>query len=192
MRGFARIIENGHLQRGYKPVHWCLDCGSALAEAEVEYQDKTSAAIDVRFAVVDPHALAERLGIAADDVPAGVPIWTTTAWTLPANQAVALGPELDYGLSNSRCGVPQAPGAGQRTGEQCAGPLRRDRRAALVRISRARSGRAAAAASVLRPPGAGDHRRLRHARGGYRRRAHRARARHRRFRRRRAQRLAAG
>ncbi len=98
VRGFARIIERGHLQRGYKPVHWCLDCGSALAEAEVEYRDKTSAAIDVQFAVVDPHALAERLGIAADDVPAGVPIWTTTAWTLPANHAVALGPELEYGL----------------------------------------------------------------------------------------------
>lgn len=98
VRGFARIIERGHLQRGYKPVHWCLDCGSALAEAEVEYRDKTSAAIDVRFAVVDPGTLAERVGGGHDNVPVGVPIWTTTAWTLPANHAVALGPELDYGL----------------------------------------------------------------------------------------------
>ena len=98
VRGFARIIERGHLQRGYKPVHWCLDCGSALAEAEVEYMDKTSAAIDVRFALVEPAELAGRLSVAAGELPAGVPIWTTTAWTLPANHAVAVGPELSYGL----------------------------------------------------------------------------------------------
>ena len=104
VRGFAQIIANGHLQRGYKPVHWCLDCGSALAEAEVEYQDKQSVAIDVRFAVLDHEELLERVGTslkalnAEEALPASVPIWTTTAWTLPANQAVALGADIDYVL----------------------------------------------------------------------------------------------
>ncbi len=100
VRGFARIIEKGHVQRGYKPVHWCLDCGSALAEAEVEYQDKTSTAIDVRFSLVDVPAFYTAAGIEPDanDAPVSVPIWTTTPWTLPANQAVALGPEIDYQL----------------------------------------------------------------------------------------------
>ena len=104
VRGFAKIIANDHLHRGYKPVHWCLDCGSALAEAEVEYQDKTSVAIDVRFAVVDHAELLERAGTslkalnAEEALPAAIPIWTTTAWTLPANQAVALGPDIAYVL----------------------------------------------------------------------------------------------
>ena len=104
VRGFAKLIRNGHLQRGYKPVHWCLDCGSALAEAEVEYQDKTSTAIDVRFPVVKVEELLERAGTslktrsAEQGLRASIPIWTTTAWTLPANQAVALGPELPYVL----------------------------------------------------------------------------------------------
>ena len=102
VRGFARIIANGHLLRGFKPVHWCMDCGSALAEAEVEYQDKHSVAIDVRFSVTDVPELFSRIGaglktLAAEEkLPASVPIWTTTAWTLPANQAVAVGPELMY------------------------------------------------------------------------------------------------
>ncbi len=104
VRGFKKIIENGHLYRGYKPVHWCLDCRSALAEAEVEYQDKQSVAIDVRFAVVTPDELYKRVhDDATDDFDrkdcnVSVPIWTTTAWTLPANQAVALNAELPYVL----------------------------------------------------------------------------------------------
>jgi isoleucyl-tRNA synthetase len=98
VRGFARIIRNGHLHRGFKPVHWCLDCRSALAEAEVEYQDKTSTAIDVAFAVTDPADLARRIGFAETPSAAAIPIWTTTPWTLPANQAVALGGELEYQL----------------------------------------------------------------------------------------------
>ncbi len=104
VRGFKKIIENGHLYRGYKPVHWCLDCGSALAEAEVEYQDKNSVAIDVRFGVVDPDELYKRVQDASganfepNDCNVSIPIWTTTAWTLPANQAVALNPELPYVL----------------------------------------------------------------------------------------------
>ena len=97
IRGFARIIENGHLLRGYKPVHWCLDCRSALAEAEVEYADKTSIALDARFDAVDAAALYRRLGLEAG-APVAIPIWTTTPWTLPANQAVALGGELPYVL----------------------------------------------------------------------------------------------
>ncbi|WP_201245401.1 isoleucine--tRNA ligase [Halochromatium salexigens] len=162
VRALGRIIANGHLQKGSKPVHWCIDCGSALAEAEVEYADKDSTAIDVRFAVTDPEALLARChrvpegashanagaaqdgaghsntdafevgsgdspARAADVVDAGagadadlahgaqtgaasgefaghgsgpmsVVIWTTTPWTLPANQAVALNPELEYAL----------------------------------------------------------------------------------------------
>ncbi len=99
VRGFAQIMANGHVQRGHKPVHWCLDCGSALAEAEVEYVDKTSRAIDVRFAVVDRADCYARLGLSADTtLPLAIPIWTTTPWTLPANQAVAVGPVLDYVL----------------------------------------------------------------------------------------------
>ncbi|MCL4722244.1 MAG: isoleucine--tRNA ligase, partial [Gammaproteobacteria bacterium] len=97
IRGFARIIANGHLLRGYKPVHWCLDCRSALAEAEVEYMDKTSIEIDARFDAVDSAELYRRAGIAGSG-PVTVPIWTTTPWTLPANQAVALGADLEYRL----------------------------------------------------------------------------------------------
>jgi isoleucyl-tRNA synthetase len=97
IRGFARIVANGHLHRGYKPVHWCLDCRSALAEAEVEYMDKGSTAIDVGFAVLDSGELHRRAGLDGS-APVMVPIWTTTAWTLPANQAVALGTGLEYRL----------------------------------------------------------------------------------------------
>lgn len=100
IRALGRIIENGHLQQGFKPVHWCMDCASALAEAEVEYKDKTSQAVDVRFAVLDPEAFLAKLSH-ADDKGEGeivVPIWTTTPWTLPANQAVALNPKLEYAL----------------------------------------------------------------------------------------------
>jgi isoleucyl-tRNA synthetase len=105
LRGFAAIIKNGHLYKGYKPVHWCLNCRSALAEAEVEYEDKTSPSVYVRFEVVDHNDLAERIGLAMtdqlalfDNVPTSVAIWTTTPWTLPANRAVAVHPQFDYSL----------------------------------------------------------------------------------------------
>jgi len=99
LRVLAQIIDNGYLQQGVKPVHWCFDCGSALAEAEIEYQDKTSAAIDVLFTALDPAALLALFGATASaDALVGMPIWTTTPWTIPANQAVALHPELDYQL----------------------------------------------------------------------------------------------
>ncbi len=99
VRALARIIANGHLYRGSKPVYWCIDCGSALAEAEVEYEDRDSPAIDVRFPVADPEALLIRLHHVEGHEgrgPLSVVIWTTTPWTLPANQAVALNPGLEY------------------------------------------------------------------------------------------------
>ncbi|MFA7096748.1 MAG: class I tRNA ligase family protein, partial [Gammaproteobacteria bacterium] len=99
VRALGRIIANGHLDKGSKPVHWCTDCGSALAEAEVEYADKTSPAIDVRFPVLDEAELLARCHHVPgkDGVgPISVVIWTTTPWTLPANRAVAVNPELDY------------------------------------------------------------------------------------------------
>ena len=99
IRCLAEIIKNGHLQKGYKPVYWCLDCGSALAEAEVEYADKTSHAIDVGFRVVDEDSFLDLFGLKKTDTgTTSIPIWTTTPWTLPANQAVALNPLLDYVL----------------------------------------------------------------------------------------------
>ena len=97
LRVLARIADNGHVVRGFKPVHWCLDCGSSLAEAEVEYQDKQSAAIDVGFEADDPAELARRFGVQAEG-PIRLVIWTTTPWTLPANQAIAVNAELDYAL----------------------------------------------------------------------------------------------
>ena len=98
LRALAQILRNGHVYKGLKPVHWCLDCRSALAEAEVEYENKSSPAIDVKFAFEDTAELARRFGVASIDKPASVVIWTTTPWTLPANQAVALGPEIRYVL----------------------------------------------------------------------------------------------
>ena len=101
VRSLGRIVEQGHLHKGYKPVHWCVDCGSALAEAEVEYEDKTSPAIDVRFGVLDDEAFMQRCHHVEDHEgkgPLSVVIWTTTPWTLPANQAVCLNPELDYAV----------------------------------------------------------------------------------------------
>jgi isoleucyl-tRNA synthetase len=98
IRALSRIIQAGHLLQGAKPVNWCFDCGSALAEAEIEYRDKTSPAIDVLFAAVDRAALFRAFGAAEVGGEAGVPIWTTTPWTLPANEAVALHAELEYVL----------------------------------------------------------------------------------------------
>lgn len=98
IRSFAKIVANGHLHKGYKPVHWCIDCSSALAEAEVEYQDKVSPMIDVCFKVVDTR-LNEVFGeINLADISVNVVIWTTTPWTLPANEAVAVHPEFRYAL----------------------------------------------------------------------------------------------
>ncbi|MFY8135775.1 MAG: class I tRNA ligase family protein, partial [Aquimonas sp.] len=98
LRALAKIVENGHLSRGAKPVHWCFDCGSALAEAEIEYADKTSPMIDVAYVALDQAAIAAVFGVGTDGAPIAIPIWTTTPWTLPASLAVSLGAELDYVL----------------------------------------------------------------------------------------------
>jgi isoleucyl-tRNA synthetase len=98
IRALGRIISGGHLQQGFKPVHWCVNCGSALAEAEVEYADKTSQAIDVRFKVIDEGDFLSRILTEVGHGPLVIPIWTTTPWTLPANEAVALNPAIEYVL----------------------------------------------------------------------------------------------
>jgi len=101
LRAFGRIIENGHLYKGVKPVHWCIDCRSALAEAEVEYEERVSPAIDVAFRVSDDAELGRRIGLSAVELgraPVDVVIWTTTPWTLPANEAVAVRDEFRYVL----------------------------------------------------------------------------------------------
>jgi len=105
LRVLGQIQQAGYLYQGAKPVHWCVDCGSALAEAEVEYEDKTSPAIDVGFAVADHADLARRFDIAAIDGPIQIIIWTTTPWTLPANQAVALHPDFQYALVRTAKGL---------------------------------------------------------------------------------------
>ena len=101
VRSLGAIAKAGHIEPGLKPVNWCLDCGSALAEAEVEYEDKKSDAIDVGFAVVDLADLSARLGVQITDAT-DIVIWTTTPWTLPANQAVALHAEIEYQLVKAR------------------------------------------------------------------------------------------
>ena len=98
VRALGKVIANGHVEKGFKPVYWSVASGSALAEAEVEYKDKTSYAIDVRFTPVDQNAFKQHFKNSKDNIPAHIVIWTTTPWTLPANQAVSLHPELEYSL----------------------------------------------------------------------------------------------
>ncbi len=107
IRALGRILEKGYLYQGLKPVNWCLDCASALAEAEVEYEDKTSSAIDVAFAVHPHHAdkVARAFGLTHLRGPAFAVIWTTTPWTLPANEAVSAHPEFDYELIDTPKGA---------------------------------------------------------------------------------------
>ncbi len=97
IRSLGKIAENGHLVKGFKPVYWSVVGGSALAEAEVEYQDKTSNAIDVAYTAVDSAAIAKTFGV---DTTADISfvIWTTTPWTLPASQAVSVHGDLEYAL----------------------------------------------------------------------------------------------
>ena len=126
VRALARIVANGHLLRGYKPVYWSVVGASALAEAEVEFKDKTSYSIDVRFAAVDPPALLgcfEGVAEADSELPVSVVIWTTTPWTLPANQAVCLHGGLDYALL--RCDLGAGPELVVIAGEMTAEVMRR-------------------------------------------------------------------
>ena len=109
IRAFKRVIERGFVYRGLKPVYWCFDCGSSLAEFEIEYADKKSDTLDVAFEANDPAALAAAFGLSALPGDGGkkafAVIWTTTAWTIPANQALNAHPELDYALVDTPRGV---------------------------------------------------------------------------------------
>lgn len=98
IRALAEMVKGGFVFKGLKPVNWCFDCGSALAEAEVEYKDKQSDAIDVAFPVEDADKLATAFGLASLPKPAAIVIWTTTPWTIPANQALNVHPEFEYAL----------------------------------------------------------------------------------------------
>lgn len=99
IRALGKIADKGHLHKGFKPVHWCMDCGSALAEAEVEYKDKVSSAIDVAFEFADQATLLEACGVEENvEGKLAIAIWTTTPWTLPANLAVSIHPEFEYVL----------------------------------------------------------------------------------------------
>ncbi len=100
IRTLGRMLERGFVYRGLKPVNWCFDCMSALAEAEVEYADKDSPAIDVAFPLAGPERarVANLFGVSALTLPCATVIWTTTPWTLPANQALNLHPEIEYAL----------------------------------------------------------------------------------------------
>ncbi|MCE0493232.1 isoleucine--tRNA ligase [Vibrio salinus] len=98
IRALGKIADNGHLLKGFKPVHWCTDCGSALAEAEVEYKDKKSPSIDVRFKAKDADSVLSKFKLEGSqgEGDLSVVIWTTTPWTLPANRAVCLHEDLEY------------------------------------------------------------------------------------------------
>ncbi|WP_044530924.1 class I tRNA ligase family protein, partial [Herbaspirillum sp. B65] len=99
LRALGKILEKGYVYRGLKPVNWCFDCGSALAEAEVEYQDKRDPAIDVGFPFAEHDKLATAFGLSELPTRHGyIVIWTTTPWTIPANQALNVHPEFEYAL----------------------------------------------------------------------------------------------
>ena len=98
VRALGAIYKNGLLYQGNKPVHWCLDCGSALAEAEVDYENKTSVAIDVAFKGIDQKKLYDVFQLDSVSKSIYAVIWTTTPWTLPANEAISINPKLTYGL----------------------------------------------------------------------------------------------
>ena len=109
IRALKKTIERGFVYRGLKPVYWCFDCGSSLAEFEIEYADKKSQAVDVGFLAAEPARLAAAFGLPAsfakDAKDAFIVIWTTTAWTIPANQALNVGPEIDYSLVDTERGL---------------------------------------------------------------------------------------
>ncbi len=105
IRAFKRVIERGFVYRGLKPVYWCFDCGSSLAEFEIEYADKKSDTLDVAFQCHEPEKLAKAFGLAKLDEDAFAVIWTTTAWTIPANQALNVHPELEYALIDTERGL---------------------------------------------------------------------------------------
>ena len=105
IRAFKRVIERGFVYRGLKPVYWCFDCASSLAEFEIEYADKGSQTLDVAFLCAEPDKLAAAFGLALLAKDAFAVIWTTTAWTIPANQALNLNPTLEYALVDTERGL---------------------------------------------------------------------------------------
>ena len=106
LRALGKLIEKGYIYRGLKPVNWCFDCGSALAEAEVEYQDKRDPEIDVGFAFAEHEKIAAAFGLAKLPTDQGqIVIWTTTPWTIPSNQALNVHPEIDYALMETEKGL---------------------------------------------------------------------------------------
>jgi isoleucyl-tRNA synthetase len=105
LRAFKRVMERGFVYRGLKPVHWCFDCGSSLAEFEIEYADKKSETLDVAFLCAQPEKLAAAFGLPKLDKPAFAVIWTTTAWTIPANQALNMKADITYSLVNTERGL---------------------------------------------------------------------------------------
>ena len=105
IRAFKRVMERGFVYRGLKPVYWCFDCGSSLAEFEIEYADKKSQTLDVGFECAEPEKLAAAFGLPKLSQKAFAVIWTTTAWTIPANQALNLNPELSYALVDTVRGL---------------------------------------------------------------------------------------
>ena len=105
IRALKRIMERGFVYRGLKPVYWCFDCGSSLAEFEIEYADKKSQTLDVGFKCAEPDKLAAAFGLEHLAKDAFAVIWTTTAWTIPANQALNLNPELVYALVETERGI---------------------------------------------------------------------------------------
>ncbi len=105
IRALKRIMERGFVYRGLKPVYWCFDCGSSLAEFEIEYADKKSQTLDVGFKSAEPEKLAAAFGLSKLEKDAFIVIWTTTAWTIPANQALNLNPELEYALVDTSRGL---------------------------------------------------------------------------------------
>jgi isoleucyl-tRNA synthetase len=105
IRAFKRVMERGFVYRGLKPVYWCFDCASSLAEFEIEYADKKSTALDVGFQCAEPSKLAAAFGLTDLRKEAFAVIWTTTAWTLPANQALNLNPKIVYALVDTPRGL---------------------------------------------------------------------------------------
>ena len=105
IRVLKRMIERGFVYRGLKPVYWCFDCHSSLAEFEIEYADKKSQTVDVGFLAAEPAKLAAAFGVPAFTKEAYAVIWTTTAWTLPANQALNVGPAIEYALVDTPRGL---------------------------------------------------------------------------------------
>ena len=105
IRALKRIMERGFVYRGLKPVYWCFDCGSSLAEFEIEYLDKKSHTLDVGFKSAEPEKLAAAFGLEKLTKDTFAVIWTTTAWTIPANQALNLNPELVYALVDTERGI---------------------------------------------------------------------------------------